>query len=650
MGEVVVSSEDELEIMEIVKEEELKKKKDFKEGSSSTMARLENVLPKLGLRILLVEDDDSTRQLIAALLRKCSYKVAAVADGLKAWEILKARPHNIDLILTEAELPSISGYALLTLIREHEICKNIPVIMMSTHDSIGMVYKCMLKGAADFLVKPIRINELKNLWQHVWRRQSLNREGLGPQDESVAQEKLEATAENNSTSDHSSSSKTCTLGQELINKKGSDAQVRNLFLSSCGNPDLDDESTDMAEVEDYSQPKQGISPDSELILQKHSNFGNSSHNLRTSESAVAGSDTAACNSNNAINEEQRRSPREDVNICTEANDNTDVHPNFSREAIDLIGSLDSNSRHNACANDGGDRSEPCQQLDLTLRRFFPGTLENKSGNENQMLNHSNASAFTRYVNKPSQMSNSNPTSVVTLKDYRVNSGDLLSDNTKNSMSPYDRKVISLPTSLAKEVENEYRTASEKLFPMGGRQVDVSPMTSVSPSPSSANQQQTNSYHQFSIDMINGIHHYHVIDQSTKPSSNQPMSMQQDQTKQDSLEERAHFSSAADQSTSGSLHNDTGAGTGHLNCGISEGGNDQSHVTQLTSQRSLQREAALNKFRLKRKERCYEKKVRYESRKKLAEQRPRVKGQFVRQVPPDPPPQMSDNSGGISTAN
>lgn len=74
MGEVVVSSEDELEIMEIVKEEELKKKKDFKEGSSSTMARLENVLPKLGLRILLVEDDDSTRQLIAALLRKCSYK------------------------------------------------------------------------------------------------------------------------------------------------------------------------------------------------------------------------------------------------------------------------------------------------------------------------------------------------------------------------------------------------------------------------------------------------------------------------------------------------------------------------------------------------------------------------------------------------
>lgn len=56
--------------------------------------------------------------------------MAAVPDGLKAWEILKGRPHNIDLILTEVDLPSISGYPLLTLIMEHEICKNIPVISM----------------------------------------------------------------------------------------------------------------------------------------------------------------------------------------------------------------------------------------------------------------------------------------------------------------------------------------------------------------------------------------------------------------------------------------------------------------------------------------------------------------------------------------
>lgn len=54
--------------------------------------------------------------------------VVAVGDGLKAWEVIKRKHHKIDLILTEAELPSISGFALLTLVMEHDMCKNIPVI------------------------------------------------------------------------------------------------------------------------------------------------------------------------------------------------------------------------------------------------------------------------------------------------------------------------------------------------------------------------------------------------------------------------------------------------------------------------------------------------------------------------------------------
>ncbi|ESQ42335.1 hypothetical protein EUTSA_v10013099mg [Eutrema salsugineum] len=52
----------------------------------------------------------------------------------------------------------------------HKTLKNIPVIMMSSHDSMVLVFKCLSNGAVDFLVKPIRKNELKNLWQHVWRK------------------------------------------------------------------------------------------------------------------------------------------------------------------------------------------------------------------------------------------------------------------------------------------------------------------------------------------------------------------------------------------------------------------------------------------------------------------------------------------------
>ena len=42
--------------------------------------------------------------------------------------------------------------------------------VMSLKDSMDTAFKCLLKGAADFLFKPIRKNELQNLWQHVWRR------------------------------------------------------------------------------------------------------------------------------------------------------------------------------------------------------------------------------------------------------------------------------------------------------------------------------------------------------------------------------------------------------------------------------------------------------------------------------------------------
>lgn len=42
--------------------------------------------------------------------------------------------------------------------------------VMSSNDSLSMVFKCLSKGAVDFLVKPIRKNELKNLWQHAWRK------------------------------------------------------------------------------------------------------------------------------------------------------------------------------------------------------------------------------------------------------------------------------------------------------------------------------------------------------------------------------------------------------------------------------------------------------------------------------------------------
>lgn len=71
-GQVVVS---EMEAVKIERSREEEEEEDGAGGASSTeVVRWENYLPRTVLRVLLVEADDSTRQIITALLRKCNYR------------------------------------------------------------------------------------------------------------------------------------------------------------------------------------------------------------------------------------------------------------------------------------------------------------------------------------------------------------------------------------------------------------------------------------------------------------------------------------------------------------------------------------------------------------------------------------------------
>ncbi|GAB2300537.1 Two-component response regulator-like [Dionaea muscipula] len=82
---------------------------------------------------------------------------------------------------------------------------------------------------------------------------------------------------------------------------------------------------------------------------------------------------------------------------------------------------------------------------------------------------------------------------------------------------------------------------------------------------------------------------------------------------------------------GGLYNESVNGRDKSGSGDASGTGSGNPVDQ---RKHAQREAALTKFREKRKERCFKGKVRYQSRKRLAEQRPRVRGQFARPPPSD----------------
>ncbi|KAL1565483.1 two-component response regulator-like APRR5 isoform X4 [Salvia divinorum] len=660
-------------------------------AGSSSHVRWERFLPKLALRVLLVEADDSTRQIIAALLRKCSYKVAAVSDGLKAWEVLKARAENIDLILTEVELPSISGYALLTLIMEHDICKKVPVIMMSSYDSVSIVYKCMLRGAADFLVKPVRKNELRNLWQHVWRKQSSGA-GRVPPDESMAQQKIEATAENNATSNHSSQQKieataennassnhssgyrACVQRNRECIEKGTDAQ------SSCTKPELETDEPDVEHLHSLLQPKTNKCLSDDANIYVHKECQEETRKTRAHDNEAGGLQTLASidvSSNETTLGQDKNSASEQVNVNGQSSMNNPV-----REAIDLIGAFSNCCKGplaSPASNTSTNKFDILPLLDLSLRGSHPSGSVNQENDETHRINHSDASAFSRYVNKSLQPNSTSRSTCNQQKDIETNSEKQQSNHTPEYTSDaHGSRISSQKYASVTRIQPELPETpfsdpqlkeTSQPFPVRGVRFEsvINGLGSVMPemhsaqsglspvpSPGAASNSQpfahSNPFRQADHQPANSQSVRDLLDQRINCTMHQTDNNKQGQ-EQETFEDTGHVSFANDQSRNSGFYN--GYTSHHHSIGSGDIGKTNSisvvnatsdaasedgvHVHDSTSSRSVQREAALTKFRLKRKERCFEKKVRYESRRKLAEQRPRVRGQFVRHVPDDAQP-------------
>ncbi|KAM1398048.1 hypothetical protein ACFX2I_015556 [Malus domestica] len=125
------------------------------------------------VRILLCDNNEYSSEEVFTLLVKCSYQVISVKSPRQVIDALNAEGPDIDLILAEVDLPMRKGMKMLKYITRDRELRRIPVIMMSAQDEVSTVVKCLKLGAADYLVKPLRTNELLNLWTHMWRRRRM---------------------------------------------------------------------------------------------------------------------------------------------------------------------------------------------------------------------------------------------------------------------------------------------------------------------------------------------------------------------------------------------------------------------------------------------------------------------------------------------
>ncbi|HLX10174.1 MAG TPA: sigma-54 dependent transcriptional regulator [Thermoanaerobaculia bacterium] len=110
-------------------------------------------------RILLVEDRDSLRRLLARALADDGYEVASAATGGDAVRLLGER--QFDLVLTDLKLPDRSGLEVLAASRQAQ--PRVPVVVLTGYGSVGAAVEAMKLGAYDFLEKPLELPDLARL-------------------------------------------------------------------------------------------------------------------------------------------------------------------------------------------------------------------------------------------------------------------------------------------------------------------------------------------------------------------------------------------------------------------------------------------------------------------------------------------------------
>jgi len=111
-------------------------------------------------RILVVDDSPTEVHVLKSMLEKSGYQVATALSGEEG--IKAAQAHKPDLILMDVVMPGINGFQATRELSTSPETAHIPVIIVTTKDQQTDKVWASRQGAKDYLVKPVKENELLN--------------------------------------------------------------------------------------------------------------------------------------------------------------------------------------------------------------------------------------------------------------------------------------------------------------------------------------------------------------------------------------------------------------------------------------------------------------------------------------------------------
>ncbi len=109
------------------------------------------------LQVLVVEDSKPLREMLVHVLKEDGTRVDAAKDGKDALE--KYHSAHYDLIITDLNMPEVSGIELIKKIREHD--EAVEFIIITGYASLESAVEAIKAGAFDYIIKPFKVDELQ---------------------------------------------------------------------------------------------------------------------------------------------------------------------------------------------------------------------------------------------------------------------------------------------------------------------------------------------------------------------------------------------------------------------------------------------------------------------------------------------------------
>ena len=113
--------------------------------------------------ILIVDDSKTIRNLVSFILKKEGYKVTMAEDWLDGLEKLYAAD-DIDLVISDINMPNMDGFTFIRTVREQEVYRNLPIVVLSTEGQEKDIKQGISLGANLYMVKPAQPQQMvKNI-------------------------------------------------------------------------------------------------------------------------------------------------------------------------------------------------------------------------------------------------------------------------------------------------------------------------------------------------------------------------------------------------------------------------------------------------------------------------------------------------------